>query len=124
MDASKLAAVVSVLVALSVASERLVEIVKGMIRFLNEAHADGSNSERWRRVLLQLLSVVAGVGTALLAQPAIKDVLPGLAENWWGILSLGLLASGGSGFWNAVLTYVLNVKDMKEALAKKAQKDS
>jgi len=39
----------------------------------------------------------------------------------WSILGLGLLASGGSGFWNSVLTYVTKVKDIKtvEADAKK-----
>jgi hypothetical protein len=30
-------------------------------------------------------------------------------------VALGLLASGGSGFWNAVLGYVKNVKDIKKS---------
>jgi hypothetical protein len=40
MDASKLYAVVSLLVGLSVASERLVEIVKGLVPWLNQARDD------------------------------------------------------------------------------------
>jgi hypothetical protein len=36
-------------------------------------------------------------------------------------LALGLLASGGSGLWNSVLTYVLQVQDLKEELAKTAE---
>jgi len=32
---------------------------------------------------------------------------------------LGLLASGGSGFWNAILTYVLQVKNLKKAAVQK-----
>ena len=121
MDVSKLAALVSILVALSIASERLVEIIKGLIPFLNKER-NSKMTEGWRRAALQALAVVAGIFTALLAQPAIKAVIPGLSEHCTGILALGLLASGGSGFWNAVLTYVLNVKDIKEALAIKEQK--
>ncbi len=121
MDVGKLAAIVSVLVALSVASERLVEITKGFSEFLNEENSD-KRKERWRRAALQGIAVVAGIVTALLAQPAIKGVVPGLSEHYTGILALGLLASGGSGFWNAVLTYVLNVKDIKKVEAEKTKK--
>ena len=123
MDVSKLAAIVSVLVALSVASERLVEIIKGLVSFLNQENSD-KKKEGWRRAALQALAVLAGIITALLAQPAIKGVVPGLSEHWTGIVALGLLSSGGSGFWNAILTYVLNVKDIKEALAMKEQKEA
>jgi undecaprenyl pyrophosphate phosphatase UppP len=94
MDTSKLAAIVSVLVALSVASERLVEIIKGLSKFLNQENSD-ERKEGWRRAALQLLAVVAGIITALLAQPAIKGVVPGLSEHLTGIVALGLLASGG-----------------------------
>ena len=121
MDISKLAAIVSVLVALSVASERLVEIIKGFSTFLNQENSD-KKKEGWRRAILQALAVVAGIITALLAQPAIKAVVPGLSEHWAGIVALGLLASGGSGFWNAILAYVLNVKDIKKVEAVKQKR--
>ena len=121
MDGGKLAAIVSVLVALSVASERLVEIIKGLSTFLNQENSD-KKKEGWRRAILQGLAVAAGIITALLAQPAIKSVVPGLSEHLGGIVALGLLASGGSGFWNAVLTYVLNVKDIKKVEAEKQKR--
>ena len=120
MDIGNLSTIVSILVALSVASERLVEIIKGLSSFLNTQNSD-STKERLRRAALQALAVLAGIITALLAQPAIKDIVPGLSGHWKGIVALGLLASGGSGFWNAILGYVLNVKDIKkvEAVEKK-----
>lgn len=121
MDIGNLSTIVSVLVALSVASERLVEIIKGLFAFLNKENSDPTK-ERLRRVALQALAVAAGIVTALLAHPAIKDVVPGLSGHWTGILALGLLASGGSGFWNAVLGYVLNVKDIKKAEAVQKKK--
>jgi hypothetical protein len=120
MDSAKLASIVGLLIALSVASERLVEIVKGMIPRLN-----GKSEVPWkegvRRTVLQVLAVVAGIITAFLARPTIPtEVLP--ATNDSAILALGLLASGGSGFWNSVLTYVLKAKDIKEVEAIAARK--
>jgi hypothetical protein len=109
----KLAAVVSLLVALSVAAERLVEIVKGMIPWLNLEQVDQKWEAR-RRCVLQLLAVLAGMVTVFLSRGAIPTGLLNL-NDWSGIVALGLLASGGSGFWNSVLTYVAKVKDVKEA---------
>jgi hypothetical protein len=109
----KLTAVVSLLVALSVAAERLVEIVKGMIPSLNLECAD-PRLEAWRRCSIQLLAVVAGILTVILSRRAIPTGLVNL-DDWGGVLALGLLSSGGSGFWNSILTYVAKVKDVKEA---------
>ncbi|HEV8356004.1 MAG TPA: hypothetical protein VGQ17_04465 [Gemmatimonadales bacterium] len=119
MDMTKVVAIVGLLVALSVASERLVEIIKGVIPPLT-----GKSTVQWkegvRRTVNQLLAVGAGILTAYLARPAIpQEALP--ATNDTTIIALGLLASGGSGFWNAVLTYVLQVKDIKEAAVKTAR---
>ncbi len=119
MDMTKVVAIVGLLVALSVASERLVEIIKGVIPPLT-----GKSAVQWkegvRRTINQLLAVGAGIFTAYLARPVIPtEALP--AANTSTIIALGLLASGGSGFWNAVLTYVLQVKDLKEAAATNAR---
>ena len=119
MDMTKLAAIVGLLVALSVASERLVEIVKGIVPSLTGKSED-KNKEGWRRAFNQLLAVGAGIATAFLARPVIPlEALP--ATNTVAIIALGLLASGGSGFWNAVLTYVMQLKDIQEAAAKQAR---
>jgi len=119
MDMTKVTAIVGLLVALSIASERLVEIVKGVVPPLT-----GKSAVQWkegvRRTANQLLAVGAGVLTAYLARPAIPaEALPATSDAT--ILALGLLASGGSGLWNAVLSYVLQVKDIKEAAAKSAR---
>ena len=42
-------------------------------------------------------------------------------DDWTGTLALGLLASGGSGFWNSILTYVTKAKDLKAAEAETKQ---
>jgi hypothetical protein len=130
MDMTKVTALVGLMVALSVASERLVEIIKGYVPWLdlkkNETdHSDKARKkEGQRRSALQLIAVASGVITASLAWTAISSVVQrpdltyGSPETWFWIVGLGVLASGGSGFWNAVLTYFVNLKDLKEQTVK------
>jgi hypothetical protein len=108
--------VVSVLVVLSVASERLVEIVKGLFPALNKENPDPTK-EGWRRAGLQVMAVAAGIITAYLARPALPASLSPIWNSNLGIFGLGLLASGGSGFWNSVLAYFLQLKELKKAEA-------
>jgi hypothetical protein len=119
MDIPILTTLVSFLVALSVASERLVEIVKGWIPWLDQKKSDEKMEGR-RRSVLQLLAVAFSILTAYLASGYIpKDLVKpgGAVSEMWTVLGLGLLGSGGSGFWNAILTYFGKVKDIKKAEA-------
>jgi hypothetical protein len=111
MPIDKLISIVGLILALSIASERLVEIVKGYIPWLNTAAAT-NDGDGPRRATLQLMAVLAGVTTAWLSRDYIPKEVSDAAHGW-AVLGLGLLASGGSGFWNAILSYVLKVKDLK-----------
>ena len=111
MDTTTLSSLVTLLVALSVASERLVEIFKGFIPFLNQKNAD-PNKEGCRTAMLQVLAVIAGVLTSFVANPSLPPALH-FGNEFTVKLFLGLLASGGSGFWNSILTYVSKAKDVK-----------
>lgn len=118
-DPTGLGTIVALLVALSVASERLVEIIKGFIPYLERKLEEGSAEEGRRSAIIQIMAVGSGIFTAWLASDYLpKDVLGATLGDAWSILGLGLLASGGSGFWNSVLTYVTKVKDIKKAEAK------
>ncbi len=68
MNLTDLSTLVSLLVALSVAAERLVEIIKGFVPFLNQENND-PRVEGIRKSLLQLLAVVSGIVTVFLTQP-------------------------------------------------------
>lgn len=114
-----LSMIVAVLIALSVASERLVEIIKGWIPPLNKTY-DDPGQEGMKRAVLQIMAVISGISTAWLAQPAIQAALPNF-ESSWHFLALGLLASGGSGFWNSFNSYVLELKNFKKEMAKLAK---
>ena len=113
MDVNVLVSLVTLLAALSVASERLVEVVKGIVPFLNAKNEDATK-EGWRKAALQVMAVVAGILTTLLAQSALGAAVPASWQSRSGVLAVGLLTSGGSGFWNAILSYVLQVKDLKK----------
>ena len=63
------------------------------------------------------MAVVTGVITAWLSRADIPKEISD-AMNGWAFLGLGLLASGGSGLWNSVLSYLLMVKDIMGAQAK------
>lgn len=120
----KLITIVTLLIAVSVASERLVEIIKGFSPFLNTEKTD-VNLEGRRKSYLHILAVISGIVTALLARSVINDVFDNLyndVSHALTILAVGLLASGGSGFWNSILTYLLKVKDIKDVEADKAKK--
>ena len=110
---ANLESAIGLILVVSIASERLVEIVKGVLPWLNTERSN-SVSEGYRRALLQLLAVAAGIFTAFLASPIIAaDGQDGLTRPG-ALLGIGLLASGGSGLWNAVLGYFLQIKDLKK----------
>jgi hypothetical protein len=120
VDATKITAIVSIILALSIASERLVEIIKGLIPWLDKQNPD-PRGEGIRRTCLHILAVISGVLTVYLA----KDYIPedvARPTGSWAILGLGLLASGGSSLWNSVLSYLTNVKDIKKLEVATARK--
>lgn len=110
--------VVSILIVLSVSAERLVEIVKGLIPFLSKENED-ANKERWRKLVLQVLAIAAGILTAILAEPLLPaDIKQKInLDDISGVVALGFLSSGGSGFWNGILGYVKGIKDIKQVQA-------
>jgi hypothetical protein len=113
--------VVGLLAALSIASERLVEIIKGLVPALNNQNTN-SKKEALRKAALQFLAVIAGIATTVLAYKSGSLPEGSLPSGWntpIGILAVGLLASGGSGLWNATLGYLLQVKELKKKEVKK-----
>jgi hypothetical protein len=115
---------VGILVALSAASERLVDIVKGFITSLQKPAANTTvdpEEEGRRKAIIQLMAVFAGLLTTWLAWPIIGDMFPGTpGNNTMVIVGLGFLVSGGSGLWNSILTYLLAIKDLKKKQVSRA----
>jgi hypothetical protein len=148
MNINILTAIVSILIVLSVASEKLVEIIKGFKRFawLNEPPSGDPKIEARRKMRVSVVAVIAGIVTAFLASPLLAvifkdlfkdnacppfqnffnglgDILPcGMNLSVNGLiltLALGFLASGGSALWNSVLEYLLKLKDLTKMQIRK-----
>ncbi|MFJ4192786.1 hypothetical protein [Pseudomonas sp. NPDC089534] len=120
MGTESLISLIGFVLGMSVATERLVEIVKGFIPILNQT-SDDPKAEGRRRSYLQILAVAGGVVTVLLSRAAIPEDIPFFLHSDFGVVCLGLLASGGSGFWNAALTYANQAKELKKVAVKQAQ---
>jgi drug/metabolite transporter (DMT)-like permease len=103
---------VALLAGISIAVERLVEVIKGAIPVLANPW---TKRESWRRTLLQVLAVVVGAGIASQMQSQLAGALGSSASGGWGIyLMVGVMASGGSGLWNHALDIVRAIKVDKE----------
>jgi len=79
-----------------------------------------SKKEARRQAWIQLLAVGCGIVTSGLAWPVTQKILP--LESWpsWVVIvALGLFASGGSGFWNSIQSYLKLIKDLKGLEAEK-----
>jgi hypothetical protein len=124
MDPNSASSFLAFLFTLSVATERLVEIIKGLLpsKWLSVKHEDDAK-ERRRKTLLQILAVGAGIITAWLSSSFYSADLVKPYSSF-NVVVLGLLASGGSGFWNSLATYVLDVKDIQKQSLSKATDES
>jgi hypothetical protein len=115
--------------AMSIAAERVVEIIKGIFPSLAATDPD-ANKERHRHMTLQLLAAFAGIAVAIVTRDqvnkAIGDFLnPG--NDPWSLLSMGsltlkystigVMVSGGSAMWNHALDIVGALKTVQEKKA-------
>jgi len=125
MNLNSLPSIITLLIALSVATERVVEIVKGFWPYLNQEKTDPSEEAK-RKAIVQGLAVVGGIVVTMLSWPIVRQVLPNDGNTSYAatVTALGFLASGGSGFWNSILGYVLHLKALQGAAAAMAQRRS
>jgi Sec-independent protein translocase protein TatA len=138
VDIEQLSTLVALLAALSVAAERLVEIVKNWFpASLAEEQKDAEGNvdvgkEGRRKVIVQILAIVASIITVILAWPAIAGSVPGAPSGgWWTsftgwltIVAIGILVSGGSGFWNKIVGYVGAVRDLKNGTTEQTEAET
>ena len=100
---------VAYLAALSMAAERLTEMIRGLPLFAFPRNPSMTvQQEGTRAAKVSTLAVFTGVITAVIA--CLIHVLP-VAQNWPEVVIFGVLAGAGSGFWNAVLAYLVGLKN-------------
>lgn len=122
MDAlGALEALSALLLATSLAAERLVAIAKTLVPWLAlETTTPGLevklSEDRRRRIVLGAAAFVASYVTVALVfgspNPGLKVSLGGVSYH---LAVLALLGSGGSSLWGSIVGYVREVKDIKTA---------
>ena len=114
--------IIALLGAMSLSVERVVEMVKSMVPFLAAQQTDVTK-ERYRRGMLHLLSAFVGAVIAYVARGQIQSLFPTIFKtpgeiSMAGYLIIGLLTSGGSGFWNQSLGIVEEIRKAKKLQVK------
>jgi hypothetical protein len=118
----------SIIAAVSVAVERIVEILKGLLpkTWLFEPKTDPP-LESFRCAMLHVLAGICGAAVAAVSKVDVWHRLnqfqvPGQQPHWyywWGSYAFtGLLSSGGSAMWNHALDILKATKVKQEQGAK------
>jgi len=100
--------------AISIASERVVEAVKGLCPWLNKETPDNADNEGRRKSAILIVAAISGILLAWLALSITSD--PNKVE-FLKVIALGLLSAGGSGFWNSIQSSLNQLKDAAKKLA-------
>jgi len=123
-----LSSFLALMVTLSMATERVTEVVKGLpllSSFLAEDHKGKPWIEEFRKAMIHIIAIAVGTGFAYAAQGPIVSALklgPQPHDAWGLWLLLGGLASGGSAIWNSTLDVVRTVKQQKDNVLRQAEK--
>ncbi|HEY6305551.1 MAG TPA: hypothetical protein VI488_03710 [Candidatus Angelobacter sp.] len=107
----------ALMAGISIAVERVVEIIKGAVPPLSNTWPKYDNV---RAGILQLMAAATGAIIASQMPDQIKNSMPsglGGQLSWQVYVVLGLMVSGGSGAWNHVLDILAAVKTKQAALA-------
>lgn len=134
MDISVITKLISVILAVSLASERLVTIIKTNISWLQEPTPTvppvNDRAEKIRRSVVMVVSFLIAWVTAKYSNGdnSFFGVFKiGTYDTGIYVVIIALMASGGSAFWTNLLGYVSAVKDVntqksqRETLKKQAQ---
>jgi hypothetical protein len=120
---TQITSVVALALALSVAVERVIEILKGLIPVLATPQVN-PKLENLRGAVIRLLSIAIGTLAARGGGIDLFQKITGVASNdnhirWiCGYLVCGLMAAGGSAFWNHILDIVRSRKIKSETEAR------
>ncbi|RWY50086.1 hypothetical protein [Mucilaginibacter gilvus] len=127
MDISIISKLVSIILAISLASERLVTFIKTLVPPLNTPEPPPvppfSTQEKTRRFIVMILAFLTGwlaaklMGTEEGFFSGRLNVGTEALPIWIPYFIIGLMASGGSAFWAKILEYIKAVNDIKGQFA-------
>src|SRR5258708_3521829 len=112
----KLTTFLGILTALSLATERITETIKGLpvlSRWLAVEKETGSQAEELRKAAIHVLAIAIGTTLVALTLDQLSTVVGVKISGPWVPPLLGAMASGGSGMWNSALDIVREVNKQK-----------
>jgi hypothetical protein len=113
MDPTALINLLTLIMAISLASERLVTFLKTLIPYLAgdplSKPTDPRTTDRVRQLIVMVITFLAAWLTTFLIPMTNDPKSPIIHLPDW---LLALLASGGSAFWNNILGYLKATKDI------------
>ena len=116
MDLTTVATGLGALAALSVATERITETIKGLpvLSTWLAVEQPSKSAEEFRKATLHILAM--GIGTILAGLTHNQLHLPtaGSHSPYWVYLLFGAMAGGGAGLWNSVLDMVREANKQKQ----------
>jgi hypothetical protein len=117
-----LSTLIGLVLAISLASERLVAIIQTLLPNLLpiektlETEEKNLLASKWRQILLMLFTFVSCWATSTLLtenfDPFGSIVISSETKLKLPVVIMGLLSSGGSAFWNHLLGYTKEVKEI------------
>lgn len=105
--------------ALSLATERITEVIKGLpglSRWLAVEQATGSTAEEFRKACIQIVAIAIGTSLSYLTQDQFSTAVGVHYSGIWAYLLFGAMASGGSGMWNSALDIVREANRQKQLM--------
>lgn len=116
----RLTTLFAVLAALSVATERITEVIKGLPVISSWLAVEKTGSaEEFRKAVIHILAIVIGAILASQTHDQLTAALSLPSSGLWIYLLFGAMAAGGSGLWNSALDIVREVNRQKQILTDK-----
>ena len=113
----KLTTLLGFLAALSLATERITETIKGLpglSRWFAVPRPDGSNEEEFRKASMHILAMAVGTALSYLTGEQLSAAIGLHINGLWGSFLFGAMASGGSSLWNSALDIVREFNRQKQ----------
>jgi uncharacterized membrane protein (Fun14 family) len=122
LDIGNVTTVVGYIAGLSVANERVTEVIKGIpviSKFLVAKPGNSGSREEVRKAIIHVVAIVIGSYLTYLSYGQIKGAVGGGDPSLGVYLLFGAMSAGGSGIWNSVLDIVRQVNQQKQITTQK-----